>query len=478
MNMIFPVTSHTDHVGRGTTFVAVKGFKHDGVSFIEDALKKGASKIVITHDQYSPEREALCQKYNAALLCVDDTRKALATLSAEATGHAHKKLKIIGVTGTKGKTTTAFLLHHILQKSDHKTALISTICTKIGSEVTPAQRTTPESDYLHFLFQKCVEKNITHVVMEVSSHALSLDRVHGLTFDGAVFTNLGRDHLDFHETMEQYLEAKMMLFNMIKPGGIGVMNADNEWCKNRIRSAAEQAKNYTLISVGQEQTSDAHEHYRLSIVDATCDGIELCLMAKPPLLLESRTLAGVFNAYNVAMAATICKHLEIAYTQISKAVGSFTGVPGRMQKHTLTNGALGFVDFAHEPTSMEAVLNLLRPFTQHLIVVFGCGGDRNPQRRSLMGNCAARLADTIIVTSDNPRSEDPNKIIDEIIEGIAPELRGKIERNVDRAEAIQHAAALSKNTSIIAVLGKGHETYQIIGDKQIPFDDMQELKKY
>ncbi len=473
----FPVTSNTQYVGPGSTFVAIKGFKNDGAMFIPQALAQGATKIVIHKDCISDDLRALCKQHGATVEGVDDTRKAFALLSAEASDHAHKKLKIIGITGTKGKTTTSFLLHHIIQSSGLKCALISTIYTKVGNTVQPSERTTPEADYLHVFFKQCVDQNVEYVVMEVSSHALSLDRVYGIEFTAGGFTNLGNDHLDFHETMENYLDAKMQLFERIKNNGVGVFNADNEWCMQGLAKITKQ-KNCTFVTIGQEKTSTADNHYRLSIIDATCDGVEACIMLQPPLLVESRELAGVFNAYNIAIAASICKHLDIPYTHIARGVSTFKGVPGRMQKHTLENGARAFVDFAHEATSTEAILNLLRPFTTDLIVVFGCGGDRNPQRRPAMGSCAARFGDRIVITSDNPRTENPTKIIDQILDGIDLELRGKVEVIQDRAEAIAHAAKIAKPHSIIALLGKGHERYQIIGSTHHHFDDFEEISQF
>ena len=423
---IFPVTCHHSKVGPGSTFVAIDGFVHKGSDFIDAAIARGSTKIVSCGSS-------------------DEARRMLAVLSSAALDYPANKLKLIGITGTKGKTTTAYITEHLLRNSGYKTALLGSIKNEILGESVDSLQTTPSSDYLHMFFNECVKRGVTHVIMEVSSHAIALQRVYGLEFDVLGFTNLAPEHMDFHKTMDDYFETKSRLFSQVKLDGSSVINIDDIY-------GARLAKK--LKSVVSVKLKDLASH-------------------------ESPALFGQFNLYNSSMAAKICKKLGLAESDIKAGLKNFTGVPGRLQMHKLKNGARAFVDYAHNPSSFEAVLKTLRELaTNNLIVLFGCGGDRDKRKRPVMGELAAKYGDEVIITDDNPRSEDREKIINEIYAGINSEDRSRIKKIIDRRLAIEHAVSLSHEGSIIALLGKGHETYYLRDNKKYYFDDFYEIGRF
>ncbi len=476
---IFPVTCHTKHVGPGSTFVAIAGFTNNGTAFIPQALLQGATTIVIDENQITPDLIAICTQYKAILSPVQEPRKALALLAANALNNPADKLHIIGITGTKGKSTTAFITEHLLRKAGFKTALISTIYNKILQNIEQSTHTTPEADYLHMFFARCVQEGVTHVVMEVSSHALSLDRVHGITFAAVGFTNLAPEHLDFYDTMERYFSAKAQLFSHTKKQSLIVLNADDAWATQAC-IAAQKAADITgavVHTYGQDEAT-TNNHTTMHIHQASCDGIELILERKPALFLTCLHLFGVFNCYNIAMATIIGLHLGLSYTDVIKGIGSFKGVAGRLQRHVLKNGALAFVDYAHNASSMEAVLKTLHPFTRDLIIVFGCGGDRDTTKRPMMGALASTYGTQVIITDDNPRTEDRMAIINQIIAGIPTTNTASVHVIPHRREAINYAASVAQPDSIIALLGKGHENYHFIGTESFHFDDFEEISKF
>ena len=443
MPQIFPVTLHTKHVGFGSTFVAIKGYVRDGTDFIVQAINRGATKIVI--DKACKPLDKIFLHKHVEFVLVDDCRKSLAELSAQSLDYPSKKLKIIGVTGTKGKTTTTFLVEHILRESGYKTALLGGVKNKILDDQEKSDLTTYGADYLHMFFAQCVKHGVTHVVMEVSSHALALDRLHGIEFDAVGFTNLAWEHIDFHETMEDYFQAKFLALEQVKENGVVVINTDDKWGA----LAAKKLSSKKVVSFGLKKNN-----------------------------LVVPELFGKFNAYNILMAVKLCKQFGLSFEKIKTSLKTFPGVPGRLQKHILKNGAVSFVDFAHNPSSVEAVLSALRPLTNHLIVVFGCGGDRDKAKRSKMGRVASIYGDEIIVTDDNPRYEDPLAIRQEILKGISENKRDIVTCVPDRKEAIERAVACSRKGSIIAILGKGHEEYNLIKNKRNYFSDIQEIERY
>src|SRR5579872_4620246 len=453
---IYPVTCHTDHVGPGSVFVANKGFKDDGSRYIQKAIELGARTIVIHHDSVSPVIQKLCARHNVDLIPVDNTRAKLAELSSAALGNPASKLKIIGITGTKGKTTTTYIIEHILRKAGHKTALIGSIKNKILDQEVSSELTTPESDYLHMFFAECVKNNVEYVVMEVASHALSLHRVYGIHFDAVGFTNLAPEHMDFYKDIEEYFSAKALLFSYAKHNAPIVINTDNIWGQQAVSININLGSSQNIICFGQQ--AHTPNPYLFDVKQNTLDGLRIIIKNHEHHLdIHAPKLFGEFNSYNLVMAALMCKKLGIPEIEIREALEFFQGVPGRLQLHTLKNGAKAFVDYAHNPSSFEEVLKTLRSISKHLIVVFGCGGDRDKTKRPVMGALAAHYGDKVIVTDDNPRSEPHDVIIQEIIKGIPADKQPITICQPDRHKAIKTAATLAEKDSVIALLGKGHE---------------------
>ncbi len=458
LSKIYPVTCHTDHVGHGTTFIAIKGFAQDGSKYIDKAISLGAIEIILEDFALLNGFE---QKYPHIKFSVSqDIRKELAVLSSKRLDNPSSKLKIIGITGTKGKTTTAFLTEHILKEANYKTAILSTVKNKILNNEEPSALTTLSSDYLHMFFAECVNQGVTHVVMEVSSHALSLDRVYGIEFEIVCFTNLASEHMDFYSSLEDYFEAKLKLFNYLKNNGIAVINIDDEWG----RLASKHASRVEDFS--QKKASNI-------FTIQTINGLEITLNNS---IFICKKLIGEFNAYNLVASVLMIRTIGIKDDVIQKALNTFLSVPGRLQLHNLKNGARAFVDYAHNPSSFEAVLKTLRLLTSHLIVVFGCGGDRDKIKRPIMGFIATNYGDEVIITDDNPRFEDHNQIIQDILVGV---VKGKsVEVCLDRKEAISRAVFKSRIGSIIAILGKGHEDYYFVSGVKHYLSDFQEILKY
>lgn len=464
---IYPVTCHTDHVGQGSTFVAIKGHSQDGTQFIEAAIKKGATTIVIEKGTTINQRPGI--KY----IFVDDCRIALSEIAAQKLGNPAQKLKIIGITGTCGKTTTTYLIEHILKKSGHKTALLGSIKNKFLNDQEDILLTTQTSDYIHMFLAECVKHSVEYVVMEVSSHGLALKRTLGLKFEAAGFTNLSHEHMDFHPTLDHYFETKFQIFDQLQPTGVAVINTDDEWGQKAVQLIEGKQYKFTKIGFGQKDSSES----KIAIIQNDLQMLDFTLSSFN-LTLNTQYLLGDFNAYNISMASLICKSLGLSEEQIIAGISSFKGVPGRLQCHKLKNGATAFVDYAHKPDAMEKVLKTLRPQTDFLIVVFGCGGNRDKTKRPVMGLCAANYADQIIVTDDNPRDEDRQAIADEIASGIPESKKSKTQCILDRAIAIKTAAQISKPNSIIALLGKGHEDYYLIKGKKYHLDDFEEISRY
>lgn len=436
--LTFPIACHTNQVGPGSTFVAIKGYEKNGVEYIPDAIAKGATSIVIENEaNLSDEVLMLLEQKKIVVRRVPDTRLALAILSAQAAGNPAKQLKIIGITGTKGKTTTSFLLWHLLKTAGYKTALLSTVNNYINDEKFSAPLTTAQPDYLHQFLKLCVENDVTHVVMEVAAQALSLHRVYGIEFEGVIFTNFSLEHLEFYANMEDYFAAKCRIFGMTKAHAPILINGDDIWCQK-----IKPTENMHFFSLLRETNT-----------------------------FSCPALIGSFNAYNVTAASMMALKLGISSEAIEQGLATFPGVRGRFERHELPNGATCIIDYAHNPSSYESALGALREMTDHLIVVFGAGGKRDPSKRPLMGQVAAQFADVVLLTSDNPRTEDPELIIADIERGIIPAHTAKVIKIIDRKVAIERAYALARQGTIIALLGKGPDEYQIIGDQKLPFSE-------
>ena len=429
-------------VTRGSLFVAVTGFAADGNRFIPMALEKGAGVIVTAK---KPEGDF-------PYVLVESDRQALALLGCNFYGHPAKAMTMVGVTGTNGKTSVTLLLKHVLEKTlGAKVGLIGTTANMIGDEIIPTERTTPESFELQGLFARMRDAGCTHVVMEVSSHAIALDRVAGVRFDAAAFTNLTEDHLDFHKTMDHYCDTKAELFRRCANG---VINADDSYAPRFLETADCRV---LTTSVAGEAGLQAKN------LELRADGIDFAAVLNGAEVPVSLGIPGKFTVYNALSVLGLAVSLGIELSDAAKALADAPGVKGRVEVvPTPGTDYTVLIDYAHTPDGLENVLSAVRGFCKgRLIAVFGCGGDRDPIKRPIMGQIGARLADIAIITSDNPRTEDPEAIIADITPGA--EKAGKpYEVVVDRIAAIRHAMALAEKDDIIVLAGKGHETYQEI----------------
>ena len=446
-------------VGPGNLFVAVRGSCFDGHSFIEQAVDKGAVAIV-------GEKPGLSKR--ATMIVVPNSREALARLAATYYGDPSRRLKVIGVTGTNGKSTTTFLVKHLLERANQSTGLIGTVRYEIGERVLPAQRTTPESLDLQELLSQCVEAGCRNVVLEVSSHALSQGRASEIAFDVGAFTNLTQDHLDFHHGMKDYFEAKARLFDSVrdnqKKERAAVINIDDPYGQ---QLAARFGRDLPMISYGM----GARAQFRASNFKVEMNGTSYQLNAKEKSYLVRLPLIGRFNVYNSLAALAVAHAIGADVRTSVLALANAPQIPGRLEAIPAKRQFHVFVDYAHTD---DALLNVLRTcrdlHPNRLILVFGCGGNRDRTKRVLMGAVADQYADYAILTSDNPRKEDPEAIVRDIEAGFK---RKNYEKIVDRKEAISRAIALAQPKDIVLIAGKGHEKYQEFGDHTIPFDDVE-----
>ena len=445
-------------------FVALRGEKTDGHQFIGHAIEKGASVIVA-------EREE--KNSRVTCLVVENTRTALADFSATFYGHAARKLKLAGVTGTNGKTTTAFLIKHMCESAGLRCGLVGTVRYEIGERILPAIRTTPESLDLQELLAQIANAGCKAAAMEVSSHALAQDRTRGLEWDVAVFTNLTQDHLDFHRTMENYFDAKMELFTGLatqeqKRKPVAIVNIDDRYGQQLLDKID---KRVAVVTYGMGLRAD----FRASNYRAEFTGTSYQLDARGKNYLVRLPLIGRFNVANSVAALAAANALGINLRTAVFSLAKSPQVPGRLELVPAKRQFQVFVDYAHTPDALGNVLKTLRELEPHrLIAVFGCGGDRDRQKRPLMAEMADRLADYSIITSDNPRKEDPNAIVAEIEKGFRSNHYEKI---VDRTKAINRAVALARPRDIVLIAGKGHENYQEFADYTIPFDDIQVARR-
>ena len=445
----------------GALFVAIRGLLADGNDFIDQALKQGAVAIC----SEAPARPGV------AWLRAPDAREALALLAAEFFARPAEALRLVGVTGTNGKTTTTYLIEAALRECGQKAGLIGTIQYRIGGSLWESERTTPESSDLQALFARMRDAACSHAVMEVSSHALVMKRLVGTTFAVAVFTNLTRDHLDFHGDMDSYFAAKQLLFDTyLRSDGVAVINADDD------RAALLQKRSRgRVLTYGIEKAAEVRAHDLV----LSLDGARFTARTPQGDVEIASPLLGRFNVHNVLAALAASLALGLPLAAAARGITSVSGVAGRMERVAAPD--LGFaviVDYAHTDDALRKLLETVRDLKpRRVITVFGCGGDRDRSKRPLMGAVAGRLSDIVVITSDNPRSEPPEAIIDEIQKGINGGSRA-VERFaiVDRREAIAKALELARAGDAVVLAGKGHETYQVLRDRQVPFDDRQVAK--
>jgi UDP-N-acetylmuramoyl-L-alanyl-D-glutamate--2,6-diaminopimelate ligase len=447
-------------VQKNSLFVALRGEKSDGHQFIDQAIDRGASVIVT-------EREE--KHTRATSVVVENTRHALADLAIAFYERPARRLKLAGVTGTNGKTTTTFLIKHICDKAGLRCGLIGTVRYEIGERILPAVRTTPESLEVQELLAQIVNAGCKAAAMEVSSNALAQDRTRGLEWDVAVFTNLTQDHLDFHGTMESYFESKVKLFTGLpdqkaKTKSVAIVNADDRYGELLISRIE---KKTPIVTYGMGARAD----FRASNYRMEFGGTSYQLDARGKSYLVRVPLIGRFNVANSMAALAAANSLGVNLREAILSLGKSPQVPGRLQAVPAKRQFQIFVDYAHTEDALVNVLKTLRELEpRRLIVVFGCGGDRDRQKRPLMGKVADRNADYSIITSDNPRKENPDSIISEVEKGFRSDRYEKIP---DRTEAIARAIALAQPRDIVLIAGKGHETYQEFADHTVPFDDTQ-----
>jgi UDP-N-acetylmuramoyl-L-alanyl-D-glutamate--2,6-diaminopimelate ligase len=454
----------------GSVFVALRGERADGAAFAPQAIAKGA--IAVVAERAAPEA------VRVPWIQVTDARAAIAAIAAAFFGNPSEELALVGITGTNGKTTTSYVLEAIFEAAGVRCGRIGTVTYRIGTREFDAPRTTPEATDVQQMLREMVSQGCRACVMEVSSHALSLRRVDGSRFAAAVFTNLTRDHLDFHGDMESYFAAKRRLFEMLPAGAVGVVNLDDP------RGAAMAAAAQRPVSYAVDAPADVHPGpLALSI-----DGLTFDIRTPRGTLHARSRLVGRPNAYNILAAAAAAVALDLPFSAIEAGIAALQHVPGRFQVVSDPADAVRvIVDYAHTDDALRNLLETARPLTGgRVITVFGCGGDRDRTKRPLMGAVAARLSDLVIVTSDNPRSEDPARIIDEIRRGILmpadrtpPKGQGAGPSAtpslaiVDRREAIEKAIREARAGDLVLIAGKGHEKYQVIGDRTLPFDDVE-----
>ena len=450
-------------VAVGNVFVAIPGFVHDGLKFVPEALRQGATAIVSERPRSSIDNGELAGTW----VQVSSARQALAALACHWHGGPSKHLTVVGVTGTNGKTTVTALLEAIFA-TRAPVGRWSTTKARITGDPFPTSRTTPEAPELQAAMASMLEAGCWAAVIEVSSHALRLDRVTGTQFAAATFTNLSPDHLDFHRDMDDYLDAKAMLFETLPGEAPAVLN----FADPVTPSLAERTSGRT-VTYGWEGGKGATPDYYLERFDSHPDGSMLYLATPAATGCIETPLFGRANAENIGAAVATAMELGFSFDAVSKAVSSFRGEPGRLQAVNAGQPFRVLVDFAHTPGALHAALDAVRSIvgTGRIIVVFGCGGDRDQTKRPVMGDIAATRADVAVVTSDNPRGESPNAIIDEIVGGIGASTHADIHTETDRATAIGKALAMAVPGDCVLITGKGHETNQIFCDRTIPFDD-------
>jgi UDP-N-acetylmuramoyl-L-alanyl-D-glutamate--2,6-diaminopimelate ligase len=474
------IAYHSKRVEEGFLFAAIRGLEFDGHRFIGEAVERGARALLMEEGGKVPNR---------TMIIVPNSRQALARVSSNFYGNPSSKVKLIGITGTNGKTTTTYLLESIFKKAGHSVGVIGTINYRFGQKMISSPNTTPESLDLQRILWEMAKEGTSHVIMEVSSHGLDLDRVFGCQFDGAIFTNFTSDHLDYHKTLQHYFDNKRKLFSESlmksqKPNRFAVTNRDDPKGEEIITGI-----DLPVIRYGLSSSCDVSADQVVS----TFEGLS-CRVRTPrgEFTLHSK-LMGRFNLYNILAAVATAIGMEIPLEAIKNGVEGLEGVSGRFEKVGNQKRIHVVVDYAHTHDALERVLSSLRSIQKDgkIITVFGCGGDRDRTKRPLMGEVAGRHSDLAILTSDNPRTEDPLAIIDEVETGFKSlplkewhqddvgswrSMKGYL-KVPDRREAIRIAIGLAESLDTVLIAGKGHEDYQIIGKKKFPFDDRVEAKK-
>lgn len=442
-------------IQKGDLFVAIKGTQTDGHKYINKAIELGALAVVC---EEMPEEI----KKNVTYLQVEDTSKSLAILAANYYNNPSKELKLVGVTGTNGKTTVTTLLYQLFSDLGYKSGLLSTVRILIGNEVEKATHTTPDALSVQKMLRKMLDAGCSHCFMEVSSHAIVQNRVHGLDFDVALFTNISHDHLDYHKTFANYIKAKKQLFDELPAHASAIVNKDDKRYEVMLQNTKAEKLTFSLQSLAD---------FRLKLLENAFTGLVMSIDGTE----FHSMLVGEFNAYNLLSAYAVAVSLGVSKTDALTALSKLKPAEGRFDyMYTPEIGIVGIVDYAHTPDALKKVLetiNKVRTRNEHLITLVGCGGNRDKTKRPLMAKIAAMLSDKVILTSDNPRDEEPEAILNDMKEGVTAEHKTKVLTIIDRKEAIKTATMLANKGDIILVAGKGHEKYQEIKGKRIDFDD-------
>ncbi len=445
-------------VVQGNLFVAIPGTCVDGHDFIDEALSRRAAAVVTEREMRLPE--------NVPNIVVPSSAVAVARLASGFYGEPSEKLSIIGITGTNGKTTTAYLLGSMLRASSKNVGIIGTINYQVGDRLIESTHTTPDPVELHRLFREMVDRGVTHVVMEVSSHALVQGRTHGIEFTGAVFTNLTTDHMDYHSNLYNYRDAKAELFRNLPLGAFCILDRDDYTGRYFSRQTDARTVWYSLNN---------GSGIRAELIDSHLNGMDVKLAAGREYVVVSTGLIGRHNLSNILVASTTAQALGVSLEEVKHGIESLEVVPGRLENVASAGGYSVFVDYAHTPDALESVLSALRPVVKNrLLLVFGCGGDRDRSKRPLMGGIGERLSDYLWITSDNPRTEPTMGIIKDIERGMSG---GTYSVELDRRRAIEHAIDEAGEGDVVLVAGKGHERSQVLSDRAIYFDDREVVKE-
>lgn len=443
------ITDDSRKVRPGCAFICIEGNTFDGHSAALQAEDNGAAAIIAQKDTGAKNQ-----------ILVEDTRRAYAVMCAAFYNYPSEKLKLIGITGTNGKTTSSFLIKDFFERLGHKTGLIGTVQNMVGDKIYPARYTTPDANELQFLFSEMVKANCEYCVMEVSSQALAQGRVEGFRFDIALFTNLTQDHLDYHGTFENYLQAKQILF---KNADAAILNTDDA---NALRMVENADCDVITFSAESDKADYTAKNIRYKP-----DGVEYELVGISQIGRVKIGIPGGFSVYN-SMGAFLCAlKAGESFSDILKVAAEAKGVKGRIEVVPTDTDYTVIIDYAHSPDGLENILTSLREFAlKRIICVFGCGGDRDKTKRPIMGGIVSKLADVAVVTSDNPRSENPEAIIDDVLEGMK-DSKIPVERFVERTEAIRYAMSIAEKDDIVLLAGKGHETYQVLKEGKIHYDE-------
>ncbi len=446
-------------VERGDVYVAIPGYRADGHDYIESALKNGAKVIVCSKLNFDFPPEVV-------IVRVSDSRKAMVWMAKNYYGDPSRRLKLIGVTGTNGKTTVVTLFWQMLTEMGYKVALLSTVENRIGSQIYESTHTTPDAIEVQRFFSEAVNEGCEYGVMEVSSHAIDQQRIGGLRFEGAIFTNMSHDHLDYHKTFKEYIYAKKKFFDELDKDAFALVNIDDKHGEVMVQNTKAR-----IVTYGLKRPAD----YKAKVVDDDISGLHLLIDRRDVYFL----LVGLFNAYNILAVYGGALEMSLGKEEVLSALSKATGAEGRFERIE-GGGIVGIVDYAHTPDALDNVLSTIDKLKSpgaSLIVVAGCGGDRDREKRPKMAKVSARWGDVLVMTSDNPRTEDPDQILDDMEAGLDGSEGAEIWRIANRKEAIQRAVAMAKKGDIILVAGKGHEKYQDIKGVKVPFDDKKVLRE-